>query len=64
MTKKLISLICILIVYFPVIGQNEPANNSAIIELNTKLEELIKLYNTLKNQLDLTQTNVENTTTS
>lgn len=64
MTNKLISSILILLIYFPVIGQNELTNNNTIIELNTKLEELAKLYNTLKFQLDATQTNVENTTTS
>ncbi|WP_157831427.1 hypothetical protein [Confluentibacter flavum] len=64
MTKKLILLAFAVLIYFPVVGQNEQKNDAAISELNAQLEALTKLYNSLKIQLDLTQANFEKSTAS
>ncbi|WP_100615681.1 hypothetical protein [Confluentibacter citreus] len=64
MTKKMASLTWMLLLYFSVFGQNEPKSDNTIMELNAKLEALTKLYNSLKIQLDLTQTTFENSSTS
>ncbi|WP_100612495.1 hypothetical protein [Confluentibacter lentus] len=64
MTKKLILVSFTLLLCFIALGQSEPHGDVAIDELNAKLEELTKLYNNLKLQADLTQSNFEKSTTS